>query len=126
VTDRWRLVLASTSPRRRELLESIGVPHDVVAPPPEAEPPPGAVIPAEHARRAAIAKAVAVASRVAGRLVLGADTVVATGPSPRAVLGKPADDRDAEAMLRLLSGRTHLVITAVALARADAGKPSRR
>jgi septum formation protein len=113
---RPRLVLASASPRRTELLSSIGVPHDVV-PSPAAEPLAGSLPPDEHVLRSAILKARAVAAIRPGRLVLGADTVVALGRAPSDVLGKPSGAPDADRMLRLLSGRAHEVLTGIALVR---------
>ena len=114
---RLPLVLASASPRRRELLLSIGVRHEV-HPVPDAEPAAGSLAPVEHARAASSAKACAAAAALPGRLVMGADTVVAVGDRPEDVLGKPFDADDARRMLRLLAGRVHRVITGVALARA--------
>ncbi len=107
------LVLASASPRRRELLAQIGVPHEVR---PvhidetrlEGEPPRAFV------ERLALEKALAGLDVTDGRLpVLGSDTIVVVDG---AVLGKPRDAADARRMLRLLSGRAHQVLTAVALA----------
>lgn len=106
-----RIVLASASPRRRELLAQVGIPFEVMPTDvpehgrPEAEP-------AALAEALALEKAQAAAARVAEGLVLGADTIVVVDSR---VLGKPADAADARAMLRLLSGRTHQVITGVAL-----------
>lgn len=110
------LVLASASPRRRELLAAVGLPHEVV-PSPEPEAPSGRLPPSAHALESALEKARTVARLLPGRLVLGADTVVAVGAGPEDVLGKPADAADAARMLRLLSGRTHEVLTGVALVR---------
>jgi septum formation protein len=113
------LVLASASPRRRDLLAAIGVPHEVhpsVAP----EPPAGVLPPVAHVRQAASAKARAVAGALPGRLVLAADTVVALGEAPADLLGKPADAAEAAGMLLRLSDRAHDVLTGVALARCPA------
>jgi septum formation protein len=112
------LVLASSSPRRTELLRSIGVRHEIV-PSPDDEPATGAMPPAEHVLVSALEKAKSVARGHPGRLVLGADTVVATGPSAGDVLGKPRDRDDAARMLSTLSGRSHDVLTGVALVRGD-------
>lgn len=114
-----RLLLASASPRRRDLLDAIGVPHDV-RPAEVSEPSPGSLAPGDHVLAAARAKARAVARLDPGRLVLGADTVVAVGHAPSDVLGKPADTAEARRMLSALSGRRHEVLTAVVLAREGA------
>jgi septum formation protein len=110
------IVLASASPRRRDLLSRAGLRFEV-APVPGDEP---TVAPGEgaaaFARRAATWKAVAAARLAPGRLVLGADTVVALHDE---VMGKPLDPDDARRMLALLSGREHEVHTAVACALAD-------
>jgi septum formation protein len=105
------LVLASSSPRRQDLLREAGIAFEVrPAHIPEernaGEPP------VEYARRLALEKAQAVARDLPGRHVLGADTIVVVDGE---VLEKPIDPRDAERMLRLLSGRGHQVITAVCL-----------
>ncbi len=107
------LILASASPRRRELLAAAGVPCVVDAAHIDesllADEPPAA-----YAERLARAKAAVVARRHPGTPVLGADTVVVIDGE---VLGKPVDAEDARRMLRLLSARTHDVLTAVAVAR---------
>lgn len=104
-----RLILASGSPRRHELLLQIGVPHRVrVA---DVDEQPRA---AEDADACAVRLAVAKACALTDTLpVLGADTIVV---QDGAMLGKPRDRADALAMLQRLSGRTHRVISAVALA----------
>jgi septum formation protein len=108
-----RLVLASASPRRRDLLAQVGIHPDAVAPAEVDETPLPRELPRPHALRLARAKAEAVARREPGAFVLAADTVVACG---RRILGKPGDADEAERWLRLLSGRRHRVVTAVALA----------
>ncbi|MFZ5757887.1 MAG: Maf family protein [Pseudomonadota bacterium] len=114
------LVLASASPRRRELLSQIGVRH-VVRVADIDESVRAGETPADYVRRLAEAKARAVLARLpAGEAhlpVLGADTTVVIGNE---LLGKPAGAADAARMLALLSGREHRVLTAVALARRDA------
>lgn len=105
-----RVVLASQSPRRSALLTLIGIPHDV-RPANVDETYPAGEPPRTHAERLARAKARAVADGNA--LVIGSDTVVVVDGD---VLGKPANDADARRMLARLSGRTHTVITAVAVA----------
>jgi septum formation protein len=113
------LVLASASPRRAELLRVAGIPHLVIPSGiSEAAEATGAEVspPAQHALALAVAKAEAVVAHHPGRPVLGADTVVVLDGR---LLEKPADPDDARRMLHQLSGRRHLVITAIALR----GKP---
>jgi nucleoside triphosphate pyrophosphatase len=101
------LYLASTSPRRQQLLEAAGVPYRLHAPGPE-----GAAtgMPVEQARARARSKATGVAGRPAGPgSLLAVDTVVALGD---VALHKPRERADAEAMIRRLSGQTHAVHTA--------------
>jgi nucleoside triphosphate pyrophosphatase len=105
------LVLASTSPRRRQLLEMLGLPFRVVAPDVEETPAAGEA-PDQYVVRLARAKAAAVAAREPGALVLGADTTVEIRGE---MLGKPASPAEAVAMLQKLQGRTHHVFTAVSL-----------
>ncbi len=107
-----RVVLASGSPRRRDLLTLIGVPHEV-HPANVDETYVSGEEPREHAERLARAKAAKVSGLEKDALVIGADTIVVVD---EAVLGKPRDKRDASRMLSLLSGRTHVVMTAVAAA----------
>jgi septum formation protein len=102
------LILASSSPRRRDLLTSVGITIEVI-PVAVDEAPNAGEEPTEYARRVAADKADAVASAQQGRWVLAADTVVAIGGD---ILGKPADAEDAARMLERLSGRAHRVITA--------------
>jgi septum formation protein len=106
------IVLASASPRRRELLTQIGVPHEVLAVDIDESALPGEA-PAELALRLARSKALAGQARGGGRAVLGSDTIVVLEGR---VFGKPRDAADARRMLEALSGRTHLVMSAVALA----------
>jgi septum formation protein len=118
-----RLVLASGSPRRRDLLSQAGIAFEIVPAdiPEEARPDEA---PAAFADRLAREKALAVASRLRGgpdRPVLAADTIVVCDTE---VLGKPRDAEHAVALLSKLVGRSHVVITAVALAhtgKAEAG-----
>ena len=105
------VVLASASPRRRDLLNEAGIGFDVDAPHIDETLLAGET-PADYVERMAREKAAAVAPRHPGRLVLGADTVVVIDD---VVLGKPADADDAARMLRRLSGQTHEVLTAVAV-----------
>jgi septum formation protein len=112
-----RLVLASSSQRRLMLLGQLGIVPDAVTPTEVDEAPLPREMPRAHALRLARAKAAAVAG-APGDLVLAADTVVAAG---RRILGKPADAREAEGHLRLLSGRRHRVVTAIVLRRGGSG-----
>jgi septum formation protein len=105
-----RVVLASQSPRRRELLRLIGVPHDV-QPADIDETYRAGELPRAHAERLAREKAQRVADP--GTVVIGSDTIVVVDGD---VLGKPIDEADAARMLRRLSGRAHVVMTAVAVA----------
>ncbi len=104
------LVLASTSPRRLELLARLGVTPTRVAAPDVDETPLKAELPRAYALRLAEAKARAV-PRATDEVVLAGDTVVAAG---RRILGKPADAADHRRMLELLSGRRHHCFSAVA------------
>ena len=105
-----RLVLASASPRRLELLARLGVAPDAVVPADIDESPRRGELPADYARRMAAEKAAAVAAP--GSLVLAADTVVAAG---RRILPKAETSEEASAALSLLSGRRHRVLSAVTL-----------
>lgn len=104
------LVLASTSPRRRELLSRLGLGYEVEPSQVEEREPEMGEDPEAYAASLAREKALAVASRRPNDVVLAADTVVAVGGQ---ILGKPADETDALRMLRLLRGRTHTVVTGV-------------
>jgi|SRR5687767_5874790 len=106
-----RIVLASQSPRRRELLSLIGIPHEVRPADLDERVLPGE-LPAVHAERLARAKAEEVAATEPDAVVIGADTIVVLDGN---ILGKPRDAGDAAAMLRRLSGRTHTVLTAVSV-----------
>ena len=103
------LVLASQSPRRRELLAILGYEFSVVPSSIDEMPAPGEA-PEEYVVRVAREKGVEVGSRVAGSIVLSADTVVTIDGE---ILGKPRDKEDAFRMLKRLSGREHRVYTAV-------------
>jgi septum formation protein len=108
-----KLVLASASPRRVDLLARIGVTPDAVVPADVDESVPKGELPREHALRLAREKAEAVAAKEPEALVLGADTVVAVG---RRILPKVEDEATLRACMRLLSGRRHRVLTGIALA----------
>lgn len=117
VTRHPGLILASASPRRRELLGAVGVSFRVIPSRVDEECLPGEE-PRRFARRAARDKGSEVASRHPGAHVLSADTIVVVGGE---LLGKPRDRRDGRRMLAMLSGREHLVHTAVCLLRAPDG-----
>lgn len=114
-TQRHELVLASASPRRREILTQLGVSFSIVVSGVD-EPEPAAQSPEAYARDLARQKVAAVARKLAAEnrdvSVLGADTIVVVDGS---VLNKPSDEADAVRMLTLLRGRCHQVITAVTL-----------
>jgi septum formation protein len=107
-----RLILASASPRRLDLLAQIGVTPDVVDPADVDESALRGELPADHARRLSAEKAAAVAARHPGALVLSGDTVVAAS---RRILPKAESEAQARACLTLLSGRRHRVHSAVTL-----------
>jgi len=108
-----KLVLASASPRRLDLLARIGVTPDAVDPAHVDESVPAGELPRDHALRLAIEKADAVEVRHPDALVLAADTVVAVG---RRILPKVEDEATLRSCMKLLSGRRHRVLTGVALA----------
>ena len=105
------IILASTSPRRRELLALLGIVFEVVPPMVEEIPSPG-LSPREQAKQFALDKALSIARRYPEDLVLGSDTVIEIDD---ALMGKPRDLHDAKTMLRQLRGRSHHVLTAIAL-----------
>jgi len=107
-----RLVLASASPRRRDLLGRIGIAPDIIDPAEIDEAPRRNEAPRIYAARMAHEKAAMVAQRHPGALVLAADTVVAMG---RRILPKAETSEQAEFCLRLLSGRRHQVLSAVSV-----------
>jgi len=112
------IYLASTSPRRRDLLRRLGLRFQVMTP--VASEGPRAVghktggSPARYAVACAKAKALSVAERIGAGIVVGVDTVVVCG---RRMLGKPRSKAEARRMLKLLSGRTHSVVSGVAIVR---------
>lgn len=119
---RQPLVLASASPRRRELLAQAGVTPDDIDPRDIDETPRKGETPRLAALRLAHEKASGAAADHAGAFVLAADTVVAVG---RRMLGKPSTEAEAQAMLALLSGRGHRVYTGVCLIAPDGRTASR-
>ena len=108
-----RLILASASPRRLDLLARIGVAPDAVVPADIDESVPRGELPRQHALRLARETAEAVAAANPDALVLAADTVVAIG---RRILPKVEDEATLRACMKLLSGRRHRVLTGVVLA----------
>src|SRR5207244_11520127 len=109
-----KLILASASPRRAEILRSAGLQFSVLSSAVDETPVPGES-PQDLVRRLALAKAELVAARALGpAIVIAADTVVVLEGT---ILGKPRTSEDARQMLEKLSGRTHSVITGVALIR---------
>ncbi len=121
--DGGRLLLASASPRRRELLRLIGARFTVAASRFDESTLQHLTDPEEYVRCAAEGKAAEVAARRAG-IIMGVDTdVVAPDGS---ILGKPEDEEDAARMLRRLSGRTHTVYSGVVLLQSDGKTVTRR
>lgn len=106
------VILASASPRRRELLSLVGIPHRVEPADIDESYRDGEEAPV-HAERLAREKASTIAARHPDAIVIAADTIVLIDGL---VLGKPRDEEDAERMLAMLGGQTHVVLTAVAVA----------
>lgn len=117
-----RLILASASPRRLELLAQVGITPDQIDPAEIDESAAKDETPGPLARRLAEAKAASVAARHADAFVLGADTVVGVG---RRIIGKPADGDEARRFLKLLSGRRHRVYGGICVIAPD-GRKARR
>ena len=108
-----RVILASASPRRRDLLTMVGIAHEVI--PADVDETYGPEeVPRAHAERLAREKASVLAARAPDAVIIAADTIVVVDGD---VLGKPRDAHEAARMLRRLAGRTHTVFTAVAVAR---------
>lgn len=110
---REKLILASSSPRRKELLDAVGWPYEAIVAGIDESLLPNER-PADYVQRLARSKAEAVAERVQSGLVLGADTTVVVSGE---ILGQPVDDDDARRMLKLLNGQWHEVLTGVAAVR---------
>lgn len=117
-----RFILASASPRRRDLLSQIGLPPDAIDPADLDETPLKGELPPAYAKRIARDKAEAVAARQQDAYVLAADTVVALG---RRILPKPADMATARSCLEKLSGRRHRVLGGITLIRPDGTRSER-
>jgi len=111
-----RLVLASASPRRRDLLSQIGLSADAIVPADIDETPVKGELPPQTAQRLAVEKARAVAAQEGDAYVLAADTVVVVG---RRALGKPASADEARQFLKLLSGRRHRVLGGISVVAPD-------
>lgn len=112
------IILASASPRRKELLANIGLDFEVI--PSSIEENPGEVFSYEKIEQIAREKAMDVAGKVDyPAIIIGSDTVVTIDNK---ILGKPEDKNDAFNMLRLLSGRTHKVVSAIAVHDSETGK----
>src|SRR5688500_16599869 len=119
------LILASTSPRRRELLANAGLAFRIVSPVADETPRKGEA-PRALVARLARAKAESVMAGASGDgIVIAADTIVVE-PTGKRILNKPVDEADAVRMVRMLSGRTHTVYTAYHLLRFRAGEAVRR
>jgi septum formation protein len=112
-----KLILASSSPRRAEILRTVGWPFAALAVDIDESRRAGEEAVA-YVERVARAKAEAAALRVPGQMILGADTVVVI---ENEILGKPHDDEDARRMLRLLRDRWHQVLTGVTLVNGETG-----
>ena len=110
-----KVILASQSPRRRQLLDLIGIEHEV-SPADIDESVRAGELPEQYAERVAREKVEHVGRRNGDALIVGADTIVVIDDI---ILGKPRDVEDAARMLRMLSGRSHTVMTAVAARHAD-------
>lgn len=108
--DHSQLILASASPRRRELVRLLGIPYRII--PAVGEEQAVSALPWETVELLSAQKAAEVGRKYPGCLALGADTVVAFGNE---IFGKPADEDDAYRMLRLLQGNVHQVYTGVTL-----------
>ncbi len=115
------IILASSSPRRRELLNQAGIPFTVMPADVDEENAELSGMPEQKAEQLAYMKAAAVAEKTGKGLILGADTIVVCAGE---VFGKPADRADARRMLSALNGRVHQVITGIALL--DAAKGTAR
>jgi len=116
------IILASNSPRRKELLTQIGLSFTVAPADVDESVLPGES-PEAYAVRVALDKARIAAGRAGEGIVIAADTIVVIGDS---VLGKPVDSRDAAGMLALLAGKQHRVVTALAVMDAATGKSNTR
>jgi len=116
--EKWKIVLASGSPRRRELFKMMGIEDFEVIPDTAEEILLQGYTPEQTVCKTALAKAKNVSQRCEpGRLIIAADTEVYLDGQP---FGKPKDNKDAETMLRRLAGRRHTVYTGIAIINGDA------
>jgi septum formation protein len=106
-----KIILASGSPRRKELLSNLGYKFEIIVPDLDETPLQGE-IPAQHVRRLSLAKAEIIAKDHPADLVIGADTIVVLEDT---ILGKPASPDEAVSMLKFLSGKSHVVYTGLSL-----------
>lgn len=113
-----RLILASASPRRQELLKSLGIPFEVVISNVQEELE-TTLPPHELVETLALLKADSVAKKIKEGLIIGADTIVVLDGR---ILGKPTSKDEAKEMLRSLSGREHLVFSGIALVNGETGE----
>jgi septum formation protein len=116
--NQMTIILASNSPRRKDLLHQIGIDFSIDPADVDERVLPSEV-PEVYAVRVALDKARLAAARVAAGIVIAADTIVVVDDE---ILGKPADASDAERMLKMLSGKVHRVITGLAVMDAATGK----
>ena len=113
------VILASGSPRRRALLEMVGISYEVCIP--DVEENTDKTVPSEIVKDLSLQKALSVAPKYPGQAVLAADTIVEIDGR---ILGKPRTENEAFSMLKMLSGRTHSVYTGVALVFPDGSRDS--
>lgn len=113
-----KLILASSSPRRKKLLRQVGLSF-IVRPSAAEEHFRSTESPAQNAKRIALEKALNVRDSLKSGIIVGADTIVVLG---KTILGKPRDKEEAQRMLRMLSGKTHQVYTGFALVDVKTGK----
>lgn len=113
-----KLILASSSPRRKKLLRQIGLSF-IVKPSNAEERFRSTESPAQNAKRIALEKALTVQDSLKSGIIIGADTIVVLG---KTILSKPRDKKDAQRMLRMLSGKTHQVYTGFALVDVKTGR----
>jgi len=114
-----KLILASSSPQRKKLLETIGITPDDIVPANIDETPKKNEKPKDFALRMSKEKALSVAKNNLNSFILSGDTIVAAG---RRIIGKPSSKNEAEKILKLLSGRRHRVLSAFTLIKPDSSE----